>query len=649
MEVTGEGGSAAPIRPDYVISQKISNILSTSYADSTIRIALEGLDTRVTANSVETRRNLRSSIEAEVIRANGQILKELGRFAEGIRDLGASVGELNRGLQRMEGQVSTAKRATSQIVRESEDLRRQDEKTVGKQVLLKAFRATFVLSEAEVASMAPGAPLDDRFFATLARIKQIHGDCQALLATGSRDTGIEIMGAMSERLDAAYDRLHQAVERELKSVSASQSGVSIGRGLRKALAHLAERPTLFDDALNGLCEKRQKNLATEFIAALTGSQSSSQGTQDSKPIDFYAHDTLRYIGDVLAWIHAAAVGEKENLEALFGTDTMASGIEEGLASEPWMSCEAFDSSALVDEKVDRITGALVKPMKARIEQVLAAEPKIATLYEAQSVLMFYRTTFCKHLRASSPVVAAIEALASAAMHQFNSRLEDRVVVVRESLPPPPEDLQPPEFLLDALGDLRAVLSSCETSVVGGTDAEKESQVRTVIDDLTEPFLECCSRIASDMRDGEAEIFSANCLDAARMTLSLYAFASYKLEQLDGRIEELAGALADHQLRFFSARSGLGSVTDLHSRTELAGLVASLDDFLPAATMESSEALHRLNSPRLASTVTLRASEKFLSAFKELEDKLRSIYGDSDEFRAVFPRTSEDVRVLLALD
>jgi hypothetical protein len=37
-----------------------------------------------------------------------------------------------------------------------------------------------------------------------------------------------------------------------------------------------------------------------------------------KPIELHAHDTIRYSGDILAWIHQACLGEREMLETLFG-------------------------------------------------------------------------------------------------------------------------------------------------------------------------------------------------------------------------------------------------------------------------------------------------------------------------------------------
>lgn len=36
-----------------------------------------------------------------------------------------------------------------------------------------------------------------------------------------------------------------------------------------------------------------------------------------RPIELHAHDPLRYVGDMLAWLHQAVAGEREFLEALF--------------------------------------------------------------------------------------------------------------------------------------------------------------------------------------------------------------------------------------------------------------------------------------------------------------------------------------------
>jgi hypothetical protein len=73
--------SSAPQRSS-ALSNRISSVLSASYADSEIRDALRTLDERKFTNSAETRRRLRIDVQREVIERNGDIVKEFGHIAE---------------------------------------------------------------------------------------------------------------------------------------------------------------------------------------------------------------------------------------------------------------------------------------------------------------------------------------------------------------------------------------------------------------------------------------------------------------------------------------------------------------------------------------------------------------------------------------
>lgn len=65
-----------------MLSNKITSVLSASYADSEIRNALALLDTRGITNTVESRRNLRLDAQKELIDCNVAILEEFSQVAE---------------------------------------------------------------------------------------------------------------------------------------------------------------------------------------------------------------------------------------------------------------------------------------------------------------------------------------------------------------------------------------------------------------------------------------------------------------------------------------------------------------------------------------------------------------------------------------
>ena len=73
------------------------------------------------------------------------------------------------------------------------------------------------------------------------------------------------------------------------------------------------RPHACREALQYLAQTRQATLLSAFMNALTRGGPSGL----PRPIELHAHDPLRYVGDMLAWVHQAIAAEREFLESLF--------------------------------------------------------------------------------------------------------------------------------------------------------------------------------------------------------------------------------------------------------------------------------------------------------------------------------------------
>lgn len=76
----GGGANAAP--RSTALSNRLTSVLSASYADSDIRDALATLDQRGVKNTAEKRRQLRLDIQKEVLDCNGEIVADFGKVAE---------------------------------------------------------------------------------------------------------------------------------------------------------------------------------------------------------------------------------------------------------------------------------------------------------------------------------------------------------------------------------------------------------------------------------------------------------------------------------------------------------------------------------------------------------------------------------------
>lgn len=651
MSVVEEFSATPLARPDNAFSQKVTDILSTSYTDSSFRQALAALESKVDKNTSEVRRNLRSDTENDVIKANGLALKEFKGLVEKLESLGKTVEKLNETFDSMEKTAKKAETDTKSTVNDTDILLKEQNKLRIKQAILTAFKKKFVIPKEEVDILTSSShPIDEEFFRVLNKVKKIHADCDALLATDNQDLGLEIMGKMTTYLDQGYDRLFFVVQRDLKTMKGDDH--AFRRQLSRSLKVLSERPTQFEIALKSLSESRQRGLSTEFINALT------TDTPHEKAIDFFAFDPLRYVGDILAWIHSEIINERETISSLFDNSSSAETVD-------W----ALDPVQTIESLVDTITSGVIKPFKMRIEQVVSSETRIPIVFQLSDKLYFYSSMFSKYLQPTSQLIVTLDKMQTFCMRQFEKCLNEKITDIKEHLlVNPSDDLQPPEFLLDSTVDLKSVLKTYEASIKFNPESEN-SEIKPIIQDLTEPYLECCNRIASDLPTPNSEIFTLNCIDTVKMTLQLFFNSTqFKIDQLDNRIAELADVLTNRQLAQYVSESGLKpylkyisldgvSIEDsveelssnpLFSKEALSNLSFTLDNFLPSASLSSHQYLFHLSSPRLATDITNSTNSKYTTYFAVLEEKVISIYG-VEESRINFPRTYNDVCVLLGVE
>ncbi|KAK4228143.1 oligomeric Golgi complex subunit 6 [Podospora fimiseda] len=688
-DTTGPLSPTSPTTPSSLtkgaapLSSKISSVLSSSYADREFREALALLDGRGVQNTAETRRQLRLDLQKEVIDSNGEIIDEFAKVAEQLRRIGTTIGRLNDSFNEMKREIGAAHQETASTLEEASHLMTQKRQVENKQALLKSFTANFVLSEDETAALTlTSEPVDDVYFAALAKAKKISKDCEILLGFENQTLGSEIMEQASKNLNLGFQKLYKWVQREFKTLNLENP--QLGTSIRRALRVLAERPSLFQHCLDFFAEAREHVLSDSFYTALTGSSASGVEDTSVKPIELAAHDTLRYVGDMLAWAHSAAVGEREALGGLFigEAEEIAKGIQAGRENEVWRlaaedgedSNEDFDPIKTLNELVDRDMSGAARILRQRIEQVIQTNEDTILAYKLANLLNFYKSTFLKLLSSGSTLVEALGALEAEALRQFRSLVRDHVAALQGDFQHTPADLRPPEFLLDALEQLTAIMKTYETSLTSSKD--RGADFEPILAEAFDPFLSGCTNMAKTLTPPLDSIFFVNCLLTASSSLAPFDFTETHRSQMEKKLEEERVKLAESQYQFFRIESGLDTLItavgefneDEKDDKKVSKLEATLsptltaasqrlDDFLPSALMDAVENLKRLQDAKLAREVTEEAAERFCVDFERIEDMLMMVdefaerrAGDSDEIqslRVLFPRTSGEIRVLLS--
>lgn len=585
----------------------------------------------------------------------------------------------------MRQRVTAARQENAPILEEASTLLAQKQESETKKQLLDAFNEHFIISEEDLLVLTGATEaVDDAFFAILNRVKHIYVDCQVLLGTDNQRLGLELMDQSSRNLNIGYQKLYRWVQMEFKTLNLESPHIS--SIIRRALRALAERPTLFQSCLDLFAEAREHVLTDAFYSALTGLSSEKDQNPMTKPIEFYAHDPLRYVGDMLAWTHSATVSEREALESLFisDEDEISKSFQAGRQAEPWSAGddESFDGRRALGELVNRNVTGVARALRQRTEQVLQNHEDAVLLYKIANLVIFYRVTFIKLLGSGSSLLETLSSLEQSALRQFKTVVSDNVSAVDADIAAPNSDLQIPHFLDDALTQFSTLLKTYDSSLTPASS--RVADFEPVTAQALDPFLSICEKMSKDINEPSARIFLVNCLLAAKATLSKYDFVQGRLSELNEQLASLTSSLTEYQHAFFLHTSGLHpllvALAPIEQTPEnllkvpmlppfqlqpLTDASQTLDDFLPSALMDAMDNLKRLVSTKMSQEITGDAAERFCEDFEFVEGKLAAVdelrgnaapkSGEENEkeeqdvvpLRSLFPRTSGEIRVLLS--
>jgi conserved oligomeric Golgi complex subunit 6 len=581
--------------------------------------------------------------------------------------------------------------------------------TEAKQEILNAFNKHFIVSDKDLSALTSSMePVDDHFFEVLARVKQIHEDCEALLESEDQMLGMELMEQTSRDLDAAFKKLYQWIQREFKTLDLEDPHIS--GSIRRALRVLAERPSLFQNCLDFFAEARERTLSDAFRIALTEAVGASEGASSAKPIEFSTHDLLRYLGDMLAWVHSSSVSEKESLEGLFISDgaEIAKGIKAGKDNEPWSRLRSeetekqngdepvFDGQKALNDLVNRNLAGICHTLRQRIEVAIRNNDDPVLVYKALHLLRFYHDIFSKLLGPGSGLAETLRTLDAKIFEHFEHILQSEADGASdESLPP---ELSVPATLTTALDRLGVLLRSV-------TDASVVEVDRLLSVALT-PFLETCEEMADEISNPmQRAIFRLNQGLTIRSSPDIapqIPGSSVIMQSLVEGTTALMGELVDLQHWFLLKESGLQTLLDSSLFGEkatsagaeeeadgeeltvemLQDVAAKLDVFLPNAQLDALDNLKSLKDKVTAKEITEAAIQMFCDDFEQVEhaiedhdeevDRADSTVaheqtqvssvdrdaqeGDENEegdkqrrtmFGPYFPRTTAEIRVLLS--
>lgn len=165
---------------------------------------------------------------------------------------------------------------------------------------------------------------------------------------------------------------------------------------------------LYSEALAVLSATRSTSLMNLFLDALT--RGGPNGLP--RPIELNAHDPIRYVGDMLAWVHQTMASEHEFLESLFDLKSDGRRVGEFRIFSPNSATQSIFNNTndtasgtempavdLQGENRKRARTLLDKhmegcgrPLKVRVYQTIKSQEGSIVAYQLATLLDFYKAT-----------------------------------------------------------------------------------------------------------------------------------------------------------------------------------------------------------------------------------------------------------------
>ncbi|XP_064638798.1 conserved oligomeric Golgi complex subunit 6-like [Lineus longissimus] len=625
------------------LSKKLNKILESRLDnDKDMLEALKALSAFFNENSLRSRRNLRGDIERRSLSINEDFVEAFKEVKVQLDGIYEDVNAMNDCCQDMTNRLKAAKEQTHDLINQTTKLQAESQTLQMRAQVADAFLEKFQLTQAEIKLLrgTRDGTLHQEFFAALARVKQIHNDCKVLLRTNQQTAGLEIMESMALHQESAYERLYRWTQNECRTLSGDSPDVNAL--LCQAMEGLQDRPVLFRYSLDEFGTARRTAIVRGFIDALT--RGGPGGTP--RPIELHSHDPLRYIGDMLAWLHQATASEKEHLQTLL------------------KSCgnsNKHDVPDLIHDVLGHITEGVCRPFKVRVEQVLVAESDAVILYKLTNLLKFYDQTIGQILSKEASLIATIQEMETLSLKMFFNSLNCHASKIADKIELPPADLSSPPSLTQTLQLMQDVLASHDASVVP-LDARRQD-FQQIVSCIIDPLLQMCSVSASRLNTVDMATYMINCIYLMQTTLALYEFTDQRLEMLQAQTDAHIDTLVSEQASFVLTRAGLAqiySVVQQHQPKQgplssiqgmdgitIKSAMNRFDSYLGSPDSLVMPQCGLLLSTALRENVRKASTDLLVSAYKQMHEAVTGAVNDYRDPESIVQRTPEQVAELLA--
>lgn len=504
-------------------------------------------------NTMEARRALRQDLEFQNICLAKKYLTEF----ETLRDCVESVREgsikVEDGCREMATRVSKADENMKMFMQKASLLEERRNHSIQQSSDIDTFLVQYQLTPEEV-NCIHYAPLNasstEVFFAALNRLKLAYNDCKHMAEVRHYSAGFEMLEILGNHQDIGYQRLFEWVKLKCDDDDGTNVDGNDDVALQMAVKYLREVPVYFTQCQDLIIHSRRTLLVQRFISALT--QGGAGNHISSHAIEAHSHDPVRYVGDMLSWMHQSMASEKEFLLSLFGRVSDESGNSEeknnrlggdtlgdGSTVDEGTSPSSKYNILSIPEILTSCLQGLGRPLRVRIMQALEnCGSNINLLFTVADLLCFYKNTISETLSTDNSICSSLTDCLEEGKAMFSTALDKHSdTLVRAILSSLTVDLMASNATKEASRKIQDVLKIHQLAMSSLSSSAEEGgscHISNVLGCCIHPILQACRTCGNSVlqQGSDMAIFMLNNVSAIKViSLSSGPFTSSVLTSL----------------------------------------------------------------------------------------------------------------------
>ncbi|XP_041972313.1 conserved oligomeric Golgi complex subunit 6 [Aricia agestis] len=574
------------------------------------------------SNSAYTRRVLVNEIEKRDLLVNKAVLSEFNKVKGTLQVLVDCLYSLDQSVKNMSSRLHESKVKTHHIITQTTKLKDENKRTKKKLQWANGFINCFKISNDEKISLFNTNPLTNDYFKSLSQIETLNNNCKTLVKCWYETSAFDIMEMIGLQQEAAIEKLYHWTTRACLNIESPNNVL-----VPKALSKFENRQVLFSNIVDEYCNARKATVVQLFIDVLT-----KGGGNGAKPIEFYANDAKRYIGDILAWVYQIIPVEKEFLLGLF------------------KYCAMEDKDVKIKEALTNILEALCPLLKVRAELILKPDKEPLVLWAITNLIMYYKDAIEDSIHKGHMIDTLLD-LSKKSEEVFILTLDSKIQKeLSHGVKAPPLDLNPSYVVTDLVSFLRELMNI----------STKDTDKKIIIIHVLDPLLHAINETACHLSSSDMSVYTLNCIYHIQCTLSLYTILDEYNERLQAQSDAQIDTLTSEQASFLVANLNMGHIyTILQEKSSgplssisgmdtpsLKGFLSKFDMFLVNPDIYVLPQLNLLISKNHKTIVKQRAFEVIIAIYEQLHEAIHNSRNGYADPQTIVRRTPEEVKRLL---